>query len=78
MKCHNKKDFSRLDEVANDFALGNCTTVNLMGNEVLESQANGHHEDFEKIVDSASQNQIIGSNTDNRIRNAVDSAVIAV
>ena len=37
-----------------------------------------HHEDFERIVDSASQNQVIGGNTDDRFRNAVDSAVIAV
>ena len=49
-----------------------------MDHEALESQANGHHEVFERIVDSASQNQVIGSNTDNRIRNSVNSAVFAV
>ena len=47
-------------------------------NENLEQQANGHHRDFERIIDNASQNQVIGNNTDDRIRDAVDSAVIAV
>ena len=74
----NKIKFSRLDETVNDFVIGNGTTVKAMGNEGLESQPNGYHEDFERSVYSASQNQVIGSNTDNRIRNPIDSAVIAV
>ena len=49
-----------------------------MGYETLESQAQDHRECFERIIDSASQNQVRGSNTDDRIRNAVDSAVIVV
>ena len=69
----NKWRFSRLDET-----LGNGITVNTMGNEALELQANAHHEDFERIVDTACLSQVTGSNTDNKIRNAVDSAVIAV
>ena len=60
------------------FVIGNGTTVNTMGNGSLEKQANGRHEDSGGIVDSASQNQVIGSNTDDRIKNAVDSAFIAV
>ena len=49
-----------------------------MGKEALKQQANGRHEVFEKIiVDSASQNQIKGSNTDKN-RYAVHKAVIAV
>ena len=48
------------------------------GNEALESQVNDQNESFGKTVDSASQNQVIGGNTDNRIKIAADSAVIAV
>ena len=47
-------------------------------NENLEQQANGRHRDLERIVDNASQNQVIGNKTDNRIRDAVNSTVIAV
>ena len=49
-----------------------------MGIKALESQANGQKEKFGKILDSASRNQVIGGNTDNRIKIAADSAVIAV
>ena len=77
-KGQNEWQFSRLDETLIDFVIGNGTTVNAMGNEALESETNGRHEDFERIVESASQNQVIGSNTDDRIRNEVDSAVFAV
>ena len=67
-----------MDETLNDFVIGNGTTVDFMRNEGSELEADGHHKNFVGIVDSASQNQVIGSNTDDRIRNAVDSAVIAV
>ena len=53
-------------------------TVNTMGHEVLEPQAKNHHGNFERIVDSASQNQFMGSNTDDKVRNAVDNIIIAV
>ena len=49
-----------------------------MGNEALKSHAYGHHEDFERIVDSASQKQVRESNTVDGIRNVVESAVIVV
>ena len=39
--------------------------------------AKDHHKDFERLVDNAIQNQVIGSNTDEETKNAVDSAVIA-
>ena len=52
--------------------------MNTLANETLEPQANDRCEDFERVVDSASQNQLIGSNTDDRIRDVVDTAVIAV
>ena len=45
-------------------------------NEKLEPQADCRHRDFERTVDNASQNEVIGNNTDDRIKDAVDSAVI--
>ena len=50
----NKSQFSRSDDTLNDSVIGNGTNVNTMGNEASESQTKGHHENFEKIVDSAS------------------------
>ena len=47
-------------------------------NESLEQQANGRHRYFERIVDNASLKQVIGNNTDGRIRDAIDSAFVAV
>ena len=73
-----KRQFNQLDEILNEFVIGNGTTMKTMRIEGLQLQANVHHEVFGGIVDSASQNQVIGSNTDNRIRNEFGSAVIGV
>ena len=67
-----------MNETLNDFVIRKGTTVKAMGNEVLDTQANGHHEGCERTADSASQDQVIRSDTDARIENAVDSAVIFV
>ena len=77
-KSQNKKQLNRLDDILYDFVIGNGITANTIGNEAAESQFNGLCQDFEGIVDSASQNQVIESNTDDRIRNSVNSAVIVV
>ena len=77
-KSRNRGQLNRLDENSNYFVIGNGITVNTLGNENLEPQSNGRHDDFERVLDSARQNEVIGSNTDNRIRDAVDSVVIAV
>ena len=77
-KSQNKRQFSELDETLTDFVIGNRITTNTLGNETLKLQANGSYEDFEWTVANASQNQVIGSNTDNRMKDAVDSAVINV
>ena len=47
-------------------------------NQSIEEQASGSHRVFQRIVDTASQNQVIENKTDDKIRDAVDSAVIAV
>ena len=74
-KTLNKRQFNQLDETLNDFVICNGITTTTLGNETLEPEVNGRHRDFERIFDNASQNQVIGSSTDDRIR---DSAVIAV
>ena len=49
-----------------------------MGNETLEHQTNFSNIDSEKIVGNARQNQVIGNNFDDKIRKAVDNAVMTV
>ena len=49
-KGQNRKQLDPSDETLIDFVIGNGTTVNTMGNETLESQADGRHEDFQKVV----------------------------
>ena len=62
----------------NDFIIGDGTNVNAMEKETLEQQTNGLHRDFDRFDNSLSENYVIESNTDDRIRNAVDNAPIAV
>ena len=77
-KNQQKKQLCQLNETLNDFLIGNGTNENAMKKQTLEQQANGPHNNFEKFDNSCSQNQLLGSNTDDKIRNAVENAVIAV
>ena len=77
-KNQQKRQLSYLNETLNDFIHGSNTNMGVSETENLEQQASGRHRDFERIVDNASQNQVIGVNTDDRIIDAVNSAVIAV
>ena len=52
--------------------------MDTLANETLEPQNNGRQEDFERFVDGACQRQVIGSETDNKIRDVVDRAFIDV
>ena len=74
----NKGNLIVLDETSNDFVNVKGITLKNLGNELLEPQANSRCEDFERVVDGASQNQVIGSNNYDRNRDAVASAVISV
>ena len=76
-KSQNERQLVWLDDLLNEFIIGNGKTVTTMEKETLIAQAKDHHEDFDRIIDNASQNQVLGSITDDRNRNAVDSAVIA-
>ena len=67
-----------MDETLNDFVFDNGITANTSGNETWKPQANGRHEDIESVIDRTSQNEVIGNYTDDRIRDAVNSTVIAV
>ena len=73
-----KRQLIQLKETLNDYVIGNNSNMGETENENLEQQADDRHRYFERIVDNASQNQIIGNNTFDRIRDALDSAVIAV
>ena len=42
-------------------------------NETLQQQTNGQQSDFERLVDSVSQNQVIEENIDDKIRKAGDN-----
>ena len=61
-----------MNETLNDFSIGNGTNVDVMENEALEHQTDGQHNDFERFVDSASQNQFVENLIDDKIRRAVD------
>ena len=67
-----------MNETLNDFIIGSGTDVTVVENETLEQGANDQHNDFEKFVDSLSQNQVIENNSDEKIRTAVDNAVSIV
>ena len=62
-----RKATYQLNETMNDFITGNNTNMGVTENENLEQQANGRHRDFEGSVDNASQNQVFGNNTDDRL-----------
>ena len=72
-----KKQPSQLKETVNYFTIGNGVDVNAMENENLEQQTSGPHNNFERIHNNCSENQVMETNTDDRIRNTVDNAVIA-
>ena len=63
-------------ETLKGFNIGNGTNVNAMENETLEQQTNGPHNRIESFENKLSQNQFLESNTDDKIRNAIDNAVI--
>ena len=67
-----------MNETLNVFIISNNTNMGMTENKKLEQQASGRHRNFEMIVENASENQFIGNKTDDRIRDAVDSAVMAV
>ena len=73
-----ERQLIQLTEILKDSVIGNIIKMGVSENKKLEQQASGGHRNFERIIDNASQNQIIGNNTDDRIRDAVDSAVIVV
>ena len=77
-KNQQKNQLSQLNETLSDFISGNNTNMGLSEKENWEQQASGGHRNFDRIDENASQNQVIRNNTDDRIRYAVDSTVIAV
>ena len=80
-KNNHKKQLSQLNETLNDFVIGNNTNVSAAGNESLEPQTNGRYSSFERIIEgenSACRNQVLENNNDDKIKRAVDNAVMTV
>ena len=77
-KDNSKKQLSESIDSLNYFVIGSNTNRGVSENQNIRKQASGRHRDFQRILDTASQNQVIGNNTDDKIRDAVDSAAIAV
>ena len=73
-----KKQVSQLSGFLNNFISGNGTNVSAAVNETLEQQTSGQYNDFGRFVDSGSQNQVIENNIDDKVKSAVDKAVLIV
>ena len=73
-----EKQLGQLNETLNDFIIGIGFNVSAMENETLEQHNNGQHNDFERFVDSASQDQVIENNIDDKIGKRVNDAVLIV
>ena len=67
-----------MKETLNDFINVKGTNVSAMEIAALEQQTNGQNNDFEGFVDSASQNQVIEINFEDKFRRADDKAVLTV
>ena len=67
---------SQLNGTLNDFSIGSSTNLNAVENETLEQQTNGPHNDFERFNNSSSHNQAIENNIVDKIRRAVDDAIL--
>ena len=52
--------------------------MSVLENETLEQQTNGKHNDFERFVASASQNEVIENNIDVEARRTLDNVVSTV
>ena len=50
---------SQLDEILNDFVIGNSVNANVSESENLEQETNGQPNDLERVSDIARQNQVI-------------------
>ena len=74
-EIQNKRQPNRYDEKQNDFVIGIGITVTTLSNETLEPQAEGRHADF---AGGASQNLVIRSKTNDRMRDMLNNAFIAV
>ena len=77
-RTEEKRQLSPLNETLNDFIVGKGTNVSAMENETLEQQTNGQHNNVERFVDSAIQNQVIENYFNHRIRRAVNNALLTV
>ena len=76
-----QKTNSQLNETLNDFVIGNNTNAIAIENETSEPQTNGLLNNFGNNIigeNSGCQDQIIEKSIDDKIRKAVDNAVMTV
>ena len=80
-KHQHERQVSQRNKTSNDLVVVNDTHVSAIGNESLKPQANSLPKSFERVTvgdNSICQDQFIGNNIDDRIREAVDNAVMTV
>ena len=76
-----KKQLSDFNETLNDFVIGSHTNERVIENEALEFHSDGRYGNSDRFLDgevSACQNQVIRNNFDDKIRKAVDNALMTV
>ena len=73
-----KRQLSQLNETLNESITGSSTNVNAVEQETLELRTNGPHNDFERFNNSSSQEQVLENFIHNKIRRAIDDAVLTV
>ena len=76
-----KNQLSQLNETLNDFVIVINTNVGVMENETVEPQTDGRYNNWKRIFDdeiNSCQYQVIENSMDDKIKNALYKAVMAV
>ena len=80
-KNQQRRQLIQLNGTLNDFVVENSNTISALGNDTLEPENNGSFNNAERIINggnSAFQNQVLENDIDDKIRKAVDNAVLTV
>ena len=67
-----------MNETLYDVIIDNGANVSIMENETLGQQTNGQHDGLGRFANSASHNDVIENNIDDKIRRAVHNAVFTI
>ena len=80
-KNQHKKQLSQSNDTLNDFVIGNIIDASAVENETLESQTSSRLNNLRRITvgeDSECQNQVIENTIYDKIREAIESAVLTI